>query len=142
MALTVTVLGDVAGNALLAEAGCEVRANVPPAPGDLVFVGASALCGPVRSIADALKLAAGIETGHLAIWLTEVHLSPDPELVQLVEYEMREYLEYLRVIPFWTSDSLPVFRSDDAELSARIAEFARSEPRTFILGMPEILNEW
>jgi hypothetical protein len=142
VSIRLTVLGDCAGNALLSQAGCEVRANVRPAPGELVLVGVSARFGVLRSTFEALKVATGHETGHLGIWLTEVDLFPNAELLQLTELETRGWLESIRVIPFGAGDLLPAFRSDEPALAEKIAEFAQRNPRLLTLGTPDDTPDW
>lgn len=134
--MPVTVLGDTAGNELLAQIGVQVRSNVPPQPGDPILVAVSAQKGPMPGLLDALDMAAGYETDRLGIFLTEADRCVDQELAELARSETQCLLVGTRFLPFPLIGDLPVIRSDGDLLQA-VTKFLQAEPRKMRLSSPD-----
>jgi hypothetical protein len=132
----VTVLGDRLGIAALRQAGCLVRDNVRPEADDVVLVALSCRRGVEDGLFDALEKAAGSETRHLAILLTNAAGDLDPDLIELVEIQARFVLTAVAGGEEEAFE-VPVLRADDPRLGEKIEELATRPAKPIRLARPD-----
>lgn len=93
------------------------------------------------ALLDALDLADEYQAGRLAVLVTEPDLCADPELVELVAWEVKYLLQGTGVVPYPRAELLPVLRADDPDLRRALGRVLSVEP-SIRLSKADRSNDW
>jgi translation elongation factor EF-Tu-like GTPase len=136
LAPTISLIGmpdvslDQAAQSIAYQSGYATAVNTNAASADLVFFTIHAPDGPMPKTREEFEKLRGLSIPHAAILFTDVDQMNDPELLALVEMEVRELLT--GYVDYDTAQQLPLLYDNDPDYLNKIQGYLNDAPFIFL----------